>query len=381
MIFRRSIVSELTSTASAVFTVLFSILFSVGLVRILGQAAGGRVDNQAVFELVALTALVWLPIILTLTLFVSVLMTLTRAYRDSEMVVWFTSGRSLTAWIGPVLRFAWPIVVSIALLALFVTPWSNSQIEEMRERFAKRDDVSRLAPGRFIESGGADRVFFVESVDILDGQVHNVFVSMRNQGREGLIVAAKGVIEVAKNGDRFLVLEQGRRYEGTPGKLEYRTMEFDRYAIRLESRADQQMGEQRAKSLGLLQLLSDPNQLNLGEIMWRIGLPVVALLVSLLAIPLAYVNPRVGRSFNLIVAVLLFAFYLNVLNTVQAYVQQGRLNFNVGVWVVHALFLSLVVVLFARRVYLQRWLPRWLRSSKPKLGGRRMKTIRRYLWL
>jgi lipopolysaccharide export system permease protein len=126
------------------------------------------------------------------------------------------------------------------------------------------------------------------------------------------------------------------------------------------------MGEQRAKSLGLLQLLSDPNQLNLGEIMWRIGLPVVALLVSLLAIPLAYVNPRVGRSFNLIVAVLLFAFYLNVLNTVQAYVQQGRLDFNVGVWVVHALFLSLVVVLFARRVYLQRWLPRWLRSSKPK---------------
>jgi len=366
MIFRRSIVSELTSTASAVFTVLFSILFSVGLVRILGQAAGGRVDNEAVFELVALTALVWLPIMLTLTLFVSVLMTLTRAYRDSEMVVWFTSGRSLTAWIGPVLRFAWPIVVSIALLAMFVTPWSNSQIEEMRERFAKRDDVSRVAPGRFIESGGADRVFFVESVDILDGQVRNVFVSMRNQGREGLIVAAKGVIEVAKNGDRFLVLEQGRRYEGTPGKLEYRTMEFDRYAIRLETRAGQQMGEQRAKSLGLLQLVSDPNQLNLGEIMWRIGLPVVALLVSLLAIPLAYVNPRVGRSFNLIVAVLLFAFYLNVLNTVQAYVQQGRINFNVGVWVVHALFLSLVVLLFARRVYLQHWLPRWLRSSKPK---------------
>ena len=177
----------------------------------------------------------------------------------------------------------------------------------MRERFAQRDDVSRVAPGRFIESGGADRVFFVESVDILDGQVRNVFVSMRSQGREGLIVAAKGVIELADNGDRFLVLEQGRRYEGTPGKLEYRTMEFDRYAIRLESRADQPIGEQRAKSLTLLQLLSDPTQLNLGEIMWRIGLPIVALLVSLLAIPLAYVNPRVGRSFNLIVAVLLFA--------------------------------------------------------------------------
>ena len=364
MIFRRSIVSELTSTASAVFTVLFSIIFSVGLVRIIGQAAGGRVDNQAVFELVALTALTWLPIILTLTLFVSVLMTLTRSYRDSEMVVWLTTGRSLLDWILPVLRFAWPIIVSIALLALFVTPWSNAQIEENRERFEKRDDVSRVAPGRFIESGGADRVFFVESVDILDGQVRNVFVSMRSGGREGVIVATQGVVEVAKNGDRFLVLEQGRRYEGTPGKLEYRTMEFDRYAIRLESRADQPLGERRAKTLTLLQLVSDPTALSLGEIMWRVGLPIVALLVTLLAIPLAYVNPRVGRSVNLIVAVLLFAVYLNVLNTVQAYVQQGRLQFGIGVWVVHAVVLALVLVLFARRVYMQHWLPQWLLPAK-----------------
>ena len=364
MIFHRSIVSELTSTASAVFTVLFSIIFSVGLVRIIGQAAGGRVDSQAVFELVALTALVWLPIILTLTLFVSVLMTLTRSYRDSEMVVWLTTGRSLIDWINPVLRFAWPIIVSIALLALFVTPWSNSQIEESRERFETRDDVSRVSPGRFIESGGSDRVFFVESVDILDGQVRNVFVSMRSGGREGVIVAARGVIEVAKNGDRFLVLEQGRRYEGTPGKLEYRTMEFDRYAIRLESRADQPIAERRAKTLTLLQLVSDVSPLNLGEIMWRVGLPIVALLVTLLAIPLAYVNPRVGRSVNLIIAVLLFASYLNVLNTVQAYVQQGRLAFMIGAWVVHAVVLALVLVLFARRVYMQHWLPQWLLPAK-----------------
>jgi lipopolysaccharide export system permease protein len=80
------------------------------------------------------------------------------------------------------------------------------------------------------------------------------------------------------------------------------------------------------------------------------------------------VNPRVGRSFNLIVAVLLFAFYLNVLNTVQAYVQQGRLDFNIGLWVVHALFFALIVVLFIRRVYMQRWLPRWVRSPKPALA-------------
>ena len=363
MIFRRSIVAELTSTASAVFTVLFSILFSVGLVRILGQAAGGRVDNQAVFQLLALTSLTWLPVVLTLTLFISVLMTLSRAYRDSEMVVWFASGQSLLAWLMPVLRFAWPIIIAVGLLSMFVTPWSLGQIEELRQSFSKRDDVSRVAPGRFIESGGADRVFFVESVNFEDSQVRNVFVSMRSQGRDGVIVAAKGEIEVAPNGDRYLVLENGRRYEGRPGSAEYRTMEFDRYSIRIESRPDRPLSERNARTRTAAELLAEPTSFTRGELMWRIGIPVAALVVTLLAVPLAYTNPRVGRSFNLIIAVLVFAVYMNMLSTVQGWVAQERVSFGIGVWIVHGVVLLLVLVLLTRRVYLTRWWPKDLTIS------------------
>jgi lipopolysaccharide export system permease protein len=366
MIFRRSIVAELTSMASAVFTVLFTIIFSVGLVRILGQAAGGRVDNQSVFELVALSALTWLPVLLTLTLFIAVLMALSRAYMDSEMVVWFTSGQSLFAWLKPVLQFAWPIVIAIALLSFFVSPWSNAQIEASRERFAKRDDVSRVAPGRFIESAGGDRVFFVEAVDVTGGQVRNVFVSTRSHGRESLVVAEKGKIEVEPNGDRFVVLQQGRRYEGVPGQLEYRTLEFDRYAIRLESRPDQPISERRAKTLSTMQLIAEKTPTHLGELLWRISAPLMALMVTLLAIPLSYTNPRVGRSFNLIIAVLVFAIYVNVLNTVQAYVQQSRLSFAAAVWGLHGTVLVVVVLMFARRVFLQGWDP--LRQLRRRRG-------------
>jgi len=357
MIFRRAIVAELTSMASAVFTVLFSIIFSVGFVRILGQAAGGHVDNAALIELVALTALTWLPVVLTLTLYIAVLMTLSRAYRDSEMVVWFTTGQSLLAWVGPVLRFAWPIVVAIGLLAAFVSPWSQAQIEESRDRFSRRDDVSRVAPGRFIESGAADRVFFVESVDFNNGEVKNVFVSAKNKGRETLVVAENGVIEVAPNGDRFIVLRQGRRYEGVPGQLEYRTLEFDRYALRIESRPDRPIGERRAKTLPTFKLVTQPTPSNLGELLWRISAPIMALMVTLLAIPLSYSNPRVGRSINLIIAVLSFAIYVNVLNTVQAYVSQERLSFGIGVWVLHAAVFGLVVMMFSRRLFAHGWRP------------------------
>jgi lipopolysaccharide export system permease protein len=358
MIFKRAIVSELSTTAGAVFTVLFSIIFSVGLVRILGEAAGGRVDNAAVFQLVALAALTNLPTVLTLTLFIAVLMTLSRSFRDSEMVVWFTTGQSLFAWVGPVLRFAVPIIVLVSLLAVGVSPWAERQIAESRKRFEQRDDVSKVAPGRFIESSGADRVFFVESVDLDGARVRNVFVSNRSQGREGVIVAAQGVIEVKENGDRYLVLESGRRYEGVPGEAEYRMTEFDRYRLRIDTRPDEPISEQAARAKTTGQLLKEDTPFTRAEFLVRISQPIVAILLALLAVPLAYTNPRVGRSFNLILAVLAFLLYNNGLSITKAWVQQGRLPFSVGVWLVHAVVFLIVAALFTRRVYMQRWLPR-----------------------
>lgn len=363
VIFRRAILSELTSAASAVFTVLFSIIISVGLVRILGQAAGGRVDNEAVLQLLALTALIWLPVVFTLTLFIAVLITLSRSYRDSEMVVWFTSGKSLVDWIGPVMRFSWPILIAIALLSIFGTPWAYAQIEKSKERFAKRDDVSRVAPGRFIESSGGNRVFFVESVDLENGKVRNIFISTRSQGREGVVVAAEGRIQEADNGDRFIVLEHGRRYEGQPGTMEYRTLEFDRYSVRLERRPDRPLGEGTLRMKSFDELLIAPTSFAKAEILWRVGIPVLAVLVTLLAIPLSYTNPRVGRSFNLVIAVLAFTIYLNVLNTLKAWVQQDRMDFATALWAPHAVAALIVIALFARRVYLQRLLPRWAYPS------------------
>jgi lipopolysaccharide export system permease protein len=137
-------------------------------------------------------------------------------------------------------------------------------------------------------------------------------------------------------------------------------MEFERYAIRLESRPDRPLGERSARTKSTGDLIIEWTSFAKAELLWRLGIPVSALVVTLLAIPLAYTNPRVGRSFNLIIAVLAFAIYLNVLNTIQAWVQQDRVTFGLGVWIVHAIVIAIVAVLFARRVYLQRWWPQRL---------------------
>ena len=348
-IFQRSLLREFGNLAVAVFATLFAITLTTQLIRYLGQAASGKLLSEAVLALLGFSALNYLPVLLSLTLFISVLMTISRSYRDSEMVIWFSSGLPLTAWVRPVLIFAAPLVFVIALLSLFLAPWANNQSEEYRRQLDSRDELSRIAPGVFRESANAERVFFVEGVAGDSGNVQNVFVTSMQHGRLGVMVSRRGFEEKAANGDRFIVLADGRRYEGNPGEAEYRVMEFKRYAVRIETR-EAQSGQIPARALSTQTLLEEPHQGNLAELLWRIGLPLAALNLALLAIPLAFVNPRASRSTNLVFALLTYMVYSNLISVSQAWVSQGKIPFHIGWWTVHVAMLVLLLALFYRRM-------------------------------
>ena len=359
MIFQRALLKEFTNLALAVFAALFAISITSTLVRVLGRAAGGQIPTEAVIATIGFTALNYLPVLLALTVFVSVLLALARSYRDSEMVVWFAAGRPLTAWVSPVLKFTLPVVVVIAVLSMFLTPWANERLESYRQELAQREDASRIAPGVFLESANADRVFFVESLSQDRGRVENVFVSFTQHGRAGVMVAREGYVETLANGDRFAVLVNGRRYEGTPGTPEYRVMNFERYRIRIEGKeAKREQVPIRAIPTGTL--LREWTRQNSAEMLWRIALPLIALILALLAIPLSFVNPRASTSLNLMFAVFTYMVYTNLISIVQARVQQGRMTFQAGWWVVHAFMFLVFVVMLLRRMRL-RLLPRFSR--------------------
>jgi lipopolysaccharide export system permease protein len=350
MIFQRALRRELLSTAGAVFTTLFSITITVMLIRILGQAAGGKVASQDVVALLGFSALNYLPIILILTGFISVLLVLTRTYQDSEMVVWFASGMSLTAWVRPVLTFGMPLVLLVAVLSLAVTPWANRQSAVFRDRFEQREDVSRVTPGRFQESSSADRVFFVEGLSEDVSNVKNVFISSVRNGKSSIIVAREGTTEVDAKGDKFVLLKNGRRYDGTPSEPEFQLMEFERYGLLLNSQPQGAAATNSARALPLGLLIANPTPENRGELLWRIALPFMALLLMLLGIPLGFVNPRGGRSANLLLALLVFVVYSNMVSVLQAAVSQQRLALMTGWWPLHLLAVLLVIFLFSWRI-------------------------------
>ena len=349
MIFRRVLLKEFGNLALAVFTTLFAITITTQMIRLLGQAAGGAVLTSGVLPLLGFSALNYLPVLLSLTLFISVLMALSRSYRDSEMVVWFVSGVSLIAWVRPVIIFAGPIVILVALLSTILSPWATGKSEDFRRQMERRDDLSRVAPGVFREASESNRVFFVEAVAGDEVSVQNVFVSSVRDGQLGVLVSKRGYRESTPTGDKFVVLTNGRRYQGTPGLADYRVMDFDRYAILIEAHEEGVVQEQ-SKSLPTSALLQNPTNANLAELLWRVGLPISAFVLALMAIPLSFVNTRASRSINLVFALLAFMIYSNLISVSQAWVTQGRLGFGTGWWVIHAGMSVLVLVLFWRRV-------------------------------
>jgi lipopolysaccharide export system permease protein len=156
------------------------------------------------------------------------------------------------------------------------------------------------------------------------------------------------------NGDRFLVMLNGTRYEGVPGQADFKIVEFERYAMRIEP-AELRQEQPNVKALSTIYLLQNLTAWNVSELEWRIGLPLSALILSLLAIPLSYVNPRAGRSINLITAMLIYMFYNNMISVTNSWVGRGKISAAAGLWGIHLLMFAVMLVLFYHRSSAAPW--------------------------
>jgi len=349
MIFRRSLVRELTLTVSGLFLILVGILFTNLVLRLLARAAGGTIQPDSVLPLLGFSSMLYLPVLLAVALFLTVLMTITRWYRDSEMIVWYTSGQSLASFLKPILWFAAPFLVAIVVLALFLQPWAEQRKAEFERQLESREDLAVLSPGLFREFKRANIVVFIESINTFDGTIHNVFLHSIDRQKDETTVARSARLQEGKDGERFVVLSDGRRYEGNPGTADFRIIEFGSLSRRIEPNEARALPATR-KAVPTAALLVADGSLERAELFWRISVPIMGLVLTLLAIPLGQVNPRAGRSFNLVTAILVYMLYSNSLNIVQSLIGQGRLNFWVGLALPHALALVIAFALFRSRM-------------------------------
>ncbi len=346
MLFDSSLRKELARSFAATLVVVLTIVLTILLIRMLGQAAGGRVSPQDVALLMGYTAIGHLPTMLNLALFVAVVSTLTRLYRDSEMAVWMVSGVSLVQVVAAMARFCALVVLCTATLVLLVWPWTNRQIVELRERYEQRSDLSRVAPGQFQTSANGRRVFFIDNQPQLaasspdaaasaQGVGRNVFVLDNTGERESVTTAEGGRLETDADGRRMLVLAHGTRADLDLATGNKTLSQFNEQRLIVSERAAARLDEAPPKvndSLTLLRSNAPPLQ---GELVWRVGLALCGINLVLLGAGLAAGGPRRQGSWTLLVALLGFMIYTNLINLSQAWVVAGRQSAGLALLMVH----------------------------------------------
>jgi lipopolysaccharide export system permease protein len=334
MLFDSTLRRELARNFGATLVVILTIVLTMMLIRTLGQAAGGQVAPQDVVLLLGYVALGHLPTMLALSLFVAVVATLSRMYRESEMTIWFASGVGLTRFVRPVLRVCWPVLGVIGVLALFVWPWQNQRGVELKERFERRSDLSRVTPGQFQTSNDGTRVFFIERDATDPATGRNVFILSSQTDSESVTSARSGRIAWIGD-DRYLRLTRGQQNEENLRSGEKTLARFETYDARAGERVISGIDNLPPKARTSLSLLQEPTPRNLGELVWRLGLLLGAANMVLLGIGLSATNPRRANNWNLLFALLSFAIYYNVINLSQAWVAGGRASMGTALGVAH----------------------------------------------
>lgn len=371
LIIDRALMREVLQTSLAVTLVFVSLFVVVSLVNVLAQAAMGEVPVRIVFMLLGLQTVKMVGFLLPLALFVGILLTLGRWYRESEMTVLAACGIGLTHFVRPTLLLATGFALVAALFSFYLAPMSSSLISKLKNDPSGRYDVSGIMPGVFNDVRYGKGTYYVERIDKGHESLKNIFVSTEQSGKEGVLVAKTGHQFTDKDtGDQYLSLQDGTRYEGVPGQADYSIFTFERYDLRIEPPQvrDPLIRFETLTTPQLLGLEGDVNARGEATIPhWRRGLvaewhyrlskPAMLFLLALLALALSYSHPRRGRYGGLFIAILVYFIYTNLLGFSDAMLKQGRIPMALGMWWVHAVFLVLAIHLLIRRTNNQPLIP------------------------
>jgi lipopolysaccharide export system permease protein len=360
MLFDSSLRRELAASFSATLVALVTVVVTITLIRVVGDASRNIFSPADVLVIMAFTVLSDAPTILSLSMFIAVTAVITRMYRDSEMVIWLGTGKNPVGLIKPVLLFAWPVLFTILVLATLVLPWSYGRIEDLRDKFEKRGEIARFEPGKFQELSNGDQVFFIETDGRKEASGKNVFLLSRSGDSEMVAAAQSGHLEQV-DGTKYMVLDHGQRLQHTSTSNALSLATFEKMGIRLSGGDTSARNYAPTNSLTTLHLLSDLSPRNQGELVWRGGLVVAAINLLLLALAAAGANPRVGSSTNLGFSLLAFVLYFNCLILAKNGVETGQYSVWEVVSGLHgSVFAACLLWLLLRSANWQ--LPVWSRS-------------------
>ncbi|HET7921799.1 MAG TPA: LPS export ABC transporter permease LptF, partial [Gammaproteobacteria bacterium] len=313
------------------------------------DAATGKLPRDTVFTLLGLACVNYLIVVVPVALFLAVMLALGRLYRDSEMTTLMACGIGPVQIYRPLMGLALVLALILAGLSLEVAPWATRTANVIRSTAQHNAQMGSFESGSFRVDTDGKGVLYAAEVGDRGRSLSDVFIEApANDGRLDVISAGRGTRDITGTGGAgMLILHDGYRYEGTPGEADFRIVQFAEHGLRIAP-ARVRTGIQGYDTQPTAQLLRHLDRDALSELEWRLSVPVSALLLVFLAAPLARTSPRQGRYGKLLLAVLAYVIYANLVGIARVWLQKGVVPVFIGIWWVHIVFLTVTLVMLYR---------------------------------
>lgn len=344
----RHLFGETAKTWLVITAVLVFLTLGIGLSRFIGDAAAGEVPVNTVAALAALSVVSNLDIVMPISVLLAIMLVVGRLCRDNEMAALMAGGAGLATIYRPFLALAALIALFAGTMSIIVAPHAQREMNRLGAQTAA-NAVQSVTPGRFASFDNGRVSFYAASRDDQD-RLHNVFVrvlqSQKGPDRQTIVTASTARQSINDQHAVTLVLSDGWRYEGVPGQADYRIIHFDKHGVRLSPAQAFKDDDYDAKST--LALMRSDDGKATSKWQTRISVPLSIFILALIALPIGRVPPRAGRYGRVIVGILFFVVYLNLVRLSGQAIESGLLPAVIGEWWVHAVVLAIAVVLIAR---------------------------------
>lgn len=355
MIIFRYLAKQVLVSMLAVTFILLLVFMSGRFIKYLAKAASGGISPDILFSIMAYRLPGFLELILPLGFFIGILLAYGRMYLESEMTVLHACGYSDRRLLMVTLCFSCVVTVFVGALSLFFTPLGMQKVESLLYEQSKLTEFEMLFPGKFQSFKSGASTIYAESLSDDKKTMRNVFISEKSEknNTHNLVYAESGTQRIDKQtGERFLELHDGASYQGSPGDLDYHVVEFESYGVLIEE-SNEEQGAVKEEAISTRELWRATDLESKALLQWRISLPLLVPIITLLAVSVSRVNPRQGRFFHLFPAMMMYVGYLGLLIVARKSVGKGEMPQWLGLWGVHLLFFMLALILLTKEKWLK----------------------------
>lgn len=336
---------ETLKSQLAILFILLLIFFCQKLVRILGAAADGEIPTNLVLSLLGLGVPEMAQLILPLSLFLGLLMTLGKLYTESEITVMHACGLSRAVLVKAALVLALFTGAVAAVNVMWAGPWSSRHQDQVLADAKANPGMAALAQGQFQQATDGNSVLFIEGVD--GKNFTNVFLAQlrpKGNARPSVVLADSGQLSQHKDGSQVVTLNSGTRFEGTAMLRDFRITDFQNYQAVIGHQAVA-LDPTDTEQMNMRTLFNTDNPRASAELHWRLTLIFAVVMMALMVVPLSVVNPRQGRVLSMLPAMLLYLIFFLLQTTLRSNGAKGKLDPMIWMWAVNLLYLALAVVL------------------------------------